>query len=107
MIKERDKTNMGKETTKTESSIKNQTSPLYKILLLNDNVTPLDFVIELLIVVFHKSREEAVKIAFDVHQDGKGVCGLYSLEIAETKAVELMECARQSRHPLECRIEKA
>lgn len=87
------------------TSSKDPTS-LYKVLLLNDDMTPMEFIVELLIIVFHKTREEAMQIAVDMHQKGQAPCGIYSLEIAETKSSELIDCARRERHPLQCRIEK-
>lgn len=79
----------------------------YKVIILNDNNTPVAFVVEVLTTLFYKSREEAVKISFEVHEQGEGICGLYSLEIAETKAAEAVEWARREQYPLQCRLEKA
>ncbi len=96
-----------KENQNTHSKTKGTAPSPYKVILLNDNNTPVDFVIEVLTTLFYKSREEAVKISFEVHERGEGICGLYSLEIAETKAAEAVEWARREQYPLQCRLEKA
>ena len=79
---------------------------LYRVLLLNDDYTPMEFVVYLLESVFHKSHEEAVKIMLHVHHNGVGVCGVYTYEIAETKVVRVMSLARRAQHPLQCTMEK-
>ena len=81
--------------------------PLYKILLLNDDFTPMEFVILVLEKFFRKSRAEATQIMLHVHKKGMGICGLYPYEIAESKVVQVMEFARKNQHPLQCTIEKA
>ncbi|MBF0369618.1 MAG: ATP-dependent Clp protease adapter ClpS [Magnetococcales bacterium] len=78
----------------------------FKVVLLNDDFTPMDFVVDLLMRFFRKSREQATQIMLDVHQQGQGTCGLYPREIAETKVVQVNQHARNSGHPLQCRMEK-
>jgi len=79
---------------------------LYKVLLLNDDYTPMEFVIEILEAIFGKSHEEATRIMLQVHNKGVGVCGVYTYEIAETKVSQTMDYARQHQHPLQCTMEK-
>ncbi|WP_375202717.1 ATP-dependent Clp protease adapter ClpS [Hyphococcus sp.] len=79
---------------------------LYKVLLLNDDYTPQEFVVWLLQAVFKKDAEEAVRIMMHVHQSGIGVCGVYTYEIAETKVAQVMELSRRNQHPLQCTMER-
>lgn len=79
---------------------------LFKVVLLNDDYTPQEFVVWLLEAVFNKSSDEAVSIMLHVHQNGVGICGVYTFEVAETKVSHVMELARQEGHPLQCIMEK-
>ena len=79
---------------------------LYRVLLLNDDYTPMEFVVQLLEHVFRKSLEEATRIMLHVHHNGVGVCGIYTYEVAETKVVQVMSLARRAQHPLQCTMEK-
>jgi ATP-dependent Clp protease adaptor protein ClpS len=79
---------------------------LYKVLLLNDDYTPMEFVVQILEIIFNKSREEAVEIMLHVHRHGVGVCGVFTFEVAETKVAEVIEAARRNEHPLQCTMEK-
>ncbi|MBF0248357.1 MAG: ATP-dependent Clp protease adapter ClpS [Alphaproteobacteria bacterium] len=79
---------------------------MYKVLMLNDDYTPMEFVIHVLESIFDKSYEDATTIMLHVHQKGVGVCGVYTYEIAETKAMLVMDLARRNQHPLQCTIEK-
>jgi ATP-dependent Clp protease adaptor protein ClpS len=79
---------------------------LYKVLLLNDDYTPMEFVIHVLERFFNKGREDATRIMLHVHQKGAGVCGVFTFEVAETKVAQVMDFARQHQHPLQCRMEK-
>ncbi|RJP90559.1 MAG: ATP-dependent Clp protease adapter ClpS [Desulfobacteraceae bacterium] len=81
--------------------------PMYKVLLHNDDYTTMDFVVEVLMGVFHKSFEEATMIMLSVHKTGTGVCGIYTYEIAETKSEIIQEMARDRGFPLKSSIEKA
>ncbi len=80
---------------------------MYRVLLLNDDYTPMEFVVDLLERIFHKSRDEAVAVMLNVHQNGVGVCGVYSFEVAETKVAQVAVIAREQEHPLQCTMEKA
>jgi ATP-dependent Clp protease adaptor protein ClpS len=79
---------------------------LYKVLLLNDDYTPMDFVVYVLEQFFNKSRSEATGIMLKVHRNGVGVCGVFTYEVAETKVSQVMNFARQNEHPLQCTMEK-
>ena len=95
------------DQTKTQTKEKLKKPSLYKVLLLNDDYTPMDFVVIALVVVFKKSTDEAFRIMMNVHEKGRGIAGgPYSKEIAETKATNVMEFARQNGHPLKATFEK-
>ena len=79
---------------------------LYKVLLLNDDYTPMEFVILVLERFFNKGRDEATQIMLHVHQKGVGVCGVFTFEVAETKVTQVMDFSRQHQHPLQCTMEK-
>jgi len=79
---------------------------MYKVLLLNDDFTPMEFVVYVLERFFRKGREEATRIMLHVHQKGVGVCGVYSYDVAETKVNQVMELAKRHQHPLQCVMEK-
>ncbi len=79
---------------------------MYKVLMLNDDYTPMEFVVHVLERFFQKSRDEATRIMLHVHKRGVGVCGVYTYEVAETKVTQVMDLARQNQHPLQCTIEK-
>lgn len=79
---------------------------LYKVLLLNDDFTPMDFVVRVLETVFGKTRDEAIEVMLHVHHRGVGLCGVYTFEVAETKVAHVIEAARRNEHPLQCTMEK-
>lgn len=79
---------------------------LYKVLMLNDDYTPMEFVVHVLERFFGKSRDEATQIMLHVHQRGVGICGVYTYEVAETKVNQTMDLARKHQHPLQCTLEK-
>ena len=79
---------------------------MYKVIMLNDDYTPMEFVIYVLQSVFKKNYEDAKRIMLTIHNEGKGICGIYPLDIAETKANQVVEFARINQHPLECKVEK-
>jgi len=80
--------------------------PLWKVVLLNDDYTPMEFVVEVLQVFFKLDREQATRVMLHVHQKGKGVCGVFTREIAETKVDQVTQLARERKHPLLCTLEK-
>ena len=80
---------------------------MYKVIMLNDDYTPMEFVVHVLERFFSKHEKRQRKIMLHVHQQGVGICGVFSYEIAETKVMQVMDCARQNQHPLQCTIEKA
>ena len=79
--------------------------PLYRVILLNDDYTPMEFVVQVLEQFFSMGREKATQVMLAVHTQGKGVCGIYPQDIAETKASQVNQCARDSGHPLLCEVE--
>jgi len=79
---------------------------MYKVLMLNDDYTPMEFVVHVLQRFFSKTSEEATRIMLHVHQKGVGVCGVYTFEVAETKVAQTMDLARKNQHPLQCTLEK-
>jgi len=89
-----------------KSRAKTKKPSMYKVLMLNDDYTPMEFVIHVLEQFFSKSQDEATKIMLHVHQKGVGVCGVFTYEVAETKVNQTMDMARQHQHPLQCTIEK-
>jgi ATP-dependent Clp protease adaptor protein ClpS len=90
----------------TKIRLKTQKPAMYKVLLLNDDYTPMEFVVDVLERFFSKKNEEAVRIMLHVHQKGVGVCGIYTYEIAETKVTQVVDYAREHQHPLQCTLEK-
>ena len=83
-----------------------QPPPMYRVLMLNDDYTPMDFVVEVLETYFSMNREQSTQIMLAVHQQGEAVCGVYTRDIAETKAHHVFQYARDCSHPLLCEIEK-
>ena len=81
--------------------------PLYKVVLLNDDYTPMEFVVLVLETFFNMTREKATQVMLHVHTRGKGVCGVYTREIAETKTAQVNDFAREHEHPLQCDMEAA
>ncbi|AAN55656.1 MULTISPECIES: ATP-dependent Clp protease adapter ClpS [Shewanella] len=80
---------------------------MYKVILNNDDYTPMDFVIEVLQIFFRKNEQEATDIMLTIHHQGKGICGIFPFGIAETKVIQVNQFARQNQHPLLCSLEKA
>lgn len=79
---------------------------MFRVFLLNDDYTPMDFVVQILEIFFNKTREDATTIMLQVHKSGVGLCGVYTFEIAETKVAQVMAAAHQAQHPLQCIMEK-
>ncbi len=79
---------------------------MYKVLLLNDDYTPMEFVIAVLMRIFGMGQEKATEVMLNVHRLGVGVCGIYPFEVAETKVTQVMDLARRNEHPLQCTMEK-
>lgn len=90
----------------TETRIKTKKPSLYRVLLLNDDYTPMEFVVFILERFFNRSREQATRIMLHVHQKGVGLCGVYTYEVAETKVAQVLDLARRHEHPLQCVMEK-
>ena len=92
--------------TITKPRTKSKKPSLYRVLLLNDDYTPMEFVVLVLQDVFNKTREDAMRIMLHVHNHGVGECGIYPFEVAETKVTRVMDAARKNQHPLQCVMEK-
>ena len=89
-----------------QKRIEQKPPPLYKVLLLNDDFTPMDFVIEVLKRFFSMDQEQATRIMLKVHTEGAGICGVYPEDIASTKVKQVVEFARMNQHPLRCVMEE-
>jgi ATP-dependent Clp protease adaptor protein ClpS len=81
--------------------------PMYKVVLLNDDYTPMDFVVHILEKFFNLSREKSTQIMLNVHTSGKGICGIYSRDVAESKVAQVNDYSRENQHPLKCVMEEA
>ena len=97
--------NVGVETV-PNTQPRTKTPSMYRVLLLNDDFTPMDFVIHVLQKFFAKNMSEATTIMLQVHQQGAGVAGVFTFEIAETKVYQVNQAAKQNQHPLKCTLEK-
>lgn len=95
----------GDELVVQESKPKLQKPPLYKVILLNDDYTPMEFVVTVLQKFFYKTREEATRIMLHVHQRGIGICGVFTREVAETKVRQVVMFSNENQHPLQCTME--
>ncbi len=91
----------------TEERVKAKKPSQYRVLLLNDDFTPMDFVISILMQIFKKTQEEATRIMLNVHETGIGIAGVYTFEVAETKVAQVLDSAKRAGHPLKCTLEKA
>jgi ATP-dependent Clp protease adaptor protein ClpS len=91
----------------TRTRTKTKKPSLYKVLMLNDDYTPMEFVVLVLQSFFRMSIEDATRVMLHVHQKGVGVCGIFSYEVAESKVSQVIDFARQHQHPLQCTLEKA
>ena len=94
------------ESVRSETDQEVDEPPMYKVMLLNDDYTTMEFVVEILVYVFQKSAEEATRIMLNVHRSGVGVCGIYPFEIAETKVETVDNLARENGFPLKCIMER-
>ena len=90
----------------TKTKPKTKKPSMYRVLLLNDDYTPMEFVVHVLERYFNKDAQEATQIMLHVHQKGIGVCGIFPFEIAETKVIQVTDLARKNQHPLQCTMEK-
>ena len=90
----------------TKIKQKTKKPPMYKVLMLNDDFTPMEFVIFVLEKYFYKNEQDATQIMLNIHQKGIGICGVFTYEVAETKVNKVVSFARQNQHPLQCTMEK-
>ena len=89
-----------------EKSLRRKTNKIFKVVMLNDDYTPMDFVVYLLKTFFHMNTDKASKIMLEVHNKGAGICGVFTLEIAETKILKVIDTSRKNGFPLLCTLEK-
>ncbi len=92
--------------TRTRTRPKTKKPSLYKVLLLNDDYTPMEFVVHVLKGFFQMDTDQATRVMLHVHQKGVGVCGVFTYEVAETKVTQVMDFAMKNQHPLQCTLEK-
>ncbi|MEO5377563.1 MAG: ATP-dependent Clp protease adapter ClpS [Magnetococcus sp. DMHC-6] len=92
--------------TITDQKDETKEPSLYRVILMNDDFTPMEFVVDLLMKFFRKTLEQATQIMLDVHIHGQGTCGIFTRDIAETKVAQVNQYARSNGHPLKCRMEK-
>ena len=90
-----------------ESKPRLKEPPLYRVVLINDDYTPMEFVVNILESIFGMERTRATQVMLEVHTKGKGICGVYNFEIAETKVAQVMGLAQQHQHPLLCTMEES
>ncbi len=96
----------GHDLAVEEARPKLKQPPLYRVVLINDDFTPMEFVVDILETIFAMERTRATQVMLEVHTKGKGVCGVFNFEIAETKVAQVMGIARQHQHPLLCTMEE-
>jgi ATP-dependent Clp protease adaptor protein ClpS len=90
-----------------EPRVKTKRPPYFKVVLMNDDYTPMDFVVFVLKDIFRKNHEDAINTMLEIHHKGAGLCGVFTRDVAETKAELVITLARRSEYPLQCRVEKA
>ena len=99
--------NHNEEGLKLKSEkVKPKLPGMYKVIILNDDFTPMEFVALIIQKVFNKTRDDATRVMLQIHTEGIGICGIYPFEIAETKMNQVLNLAKESQHPLQCIIEK-
>lgn len=97
----------GMDLAVEEARPKVKQPPLFRVVLINDDYTPMEFVVDILETIFGMERTRATQVMLEVHTKGKGVCGVYNFEIAETKVAQVMSVAKQHQHPLLCTMEES
>jgi len=102
-----ERTQQGHGLVVEEAQPRTKRPPLYRVVLLNDDYTPMEFVVDVLEHIFGMDRTTATRVMLEVHTCGEGVCGVFTYEIAETKAAQVTTYARQNQHPLLCTMEEA
>ncbi len=110
IMSEQDKKDLqrdGHEVVVEEARPKLKQPPLYRVVLINDDYTPMEFVVEVLQSIFGMERPKATRVMLEVHTKGKGICGVYDYQIAETKVAQVMSISQQQQHPLLCTTEES
>jgi ATP-dependent Clp protease adaptor protein ClpS len=105
--KDKDEDGGAERGVATKVRPKTKKPSMWRVLLMNDDYTPMEFVVSILMGIFNKTSEEATQIMLNVHQSGVGTCGVYTFEVAETKVAQVMDSAKRAQHPLQCTLEKA
>lgn len=95
----------GSGTATAEAKPALKRPPMYRVVLLNDDYTPMDFVVEVLMLFFNLNQEKATQVMLSVHTQGKGVCGVFTRDVAETKSAQVNQYSRENKHPLLCEVE--
>ena len=107
MQNENDKSNEFEKGLILDTKPKTKKPSMYNVLLLNDDYTPMEFVVIVLENVFNKKQEDANQIMLHIHKNGMGLCGTFSYEVAESKCKDVMDMAKKNEHPLQCTLEKS
>jgi len=105
--RDQQESHVSRELAVEEARPKLKQPPLYRVVLINDDYTPMEFVVDILESVFGMERTRATQVMLEVHTRGKGICGVYNYEIAETKVAQVMSIAKQHQHPLLCTMEES
>jgi len=100
--KDKDQDDGAERGVATKVRTKTKKPSMWRVLLMNDDYTPMEFVVSILMGIFNKTSEEATQIMLNVHQTGVGTCGVYTFEVAETKVAQVMDSAKRAQHPLQC-----
>ena len=105
-MNDKDIINISQNDLLSKQEIETEKPTLYRVILINDDFTPMEFVVDVLMSIFHMDKHNATKTMLSVHTKGKGICGLYTYEIAETKVAQVKKMARDNQYPLLCSLEK-
>ena len=105
-MNDKDLINISQSDLFSKQEMETEKPTLYRVILINDDFTPMEFVVDVLMSIFHMDKKNATKIMLNVHTKGKGICGLYTYEIAETKVAQVKKMAKDNQYPLLCSLEK-
>lgn len=105
-MNDKDLINISQSDLFSKQEMETEKPTLYRVILINDDFTPMEFVVDVLMSIFHMDKQNATKTMLNVHTEGKGICGLYTYEIAETKVAQVKKMAKDNQYPLLCSLEK-
>ena len=105
-MNDKDLINISQSDFFSKQEMETEKPTLYRVILINDDFTPMEFVVDVLMGIFHMDKQNATKTMLNVHTEGKGICGLYTYEIAETKVAQVKKMAKDNQYPLLCSLEK-